>query len=61
MDSDAGTDDGVYDRNTHGADYTYDPNGNMTLDKTKKMKVEYSYLNLPKKVYENDAGTDQIL
>ncbi|WP_020529773.1 DUF6443 domain-containing protein [Flexithrix dorotheae] len=39
------------DGNTSGDDYTYDPNGNMFVDKNKGItNIEYNHLNLPSKV-----------
>jgi RHS repeat-associated protein len=56
---------GFNDGNTSGSDYTYDLNGNMTVDKNKGVTgaITYNYLNLPTKIvrsnstlqYEHDA------
>ena len=43
--------EGFNDGNTVGDDYVYDVNGNMTLDKNKKITaITYNHLNLPKTV-----------
>jgi RHS repeat-associated protein len=42
---------GFNDFNKTGNDYTYDANGNMTLDKNKKItSIVYNHLNLPTKI-----------
>ncbi|MEJ0031739.1 MAG: hypothetical protein WDO15_15790 [Bacteroidota bacterium] len=52
--SDSGTTKGFTDTSTSGDDYAYDKNGNMTLDKNKKvMSIAYNHLNLPERVTKN--------
>ncbi len=42
---------GFVDGNTTGDDYVYDANGNMTVDKNKKItSIVYNHLNLPTKI-----------
>ena len=46
--------DGFNDGNKTGDDYTYDTNGNLTVDKNKGItKISYNYLNLPTEVLWN--------
>jgi len=59
--NDAGTSAGVNNTNLSGTDYTYDDNGNMEWDKNKDMKVDYNYLNLPEKIYEESGTGDELL
>jgi RHS repeat-associated protein len=59
--NDAGTSAGVNNTNASGTDYTYDDNGNMEWDKNKDMKIDYNYLNLPKKIYEESGTGDELL
>lgn len=53
-------DEGFKDGNTIGDDYSYDANGNMLVDKNKRItsNIEYNYLNLPTRVNVdgNDGG-----
>ncbi|HEX5172128.1 MAG TPA: DUF6443 domain-containing protein, partial [Cyclobacteriaceae bacterium] len=60
---------GFNDGNTSGNDYTYDVNGNMTLDKNKNMSITYNHLNLPDRItladnsyiqYIYDAGGNKL-
>lgn len=55
------TTSGVIDNNTVGSDYIYDQNGNMNWDKNKLIKVDYNYLNLPKKIIEDSGTGDEML
>ncbi len=59
--NDSGTTDGVNNGNTSGTDYIYDDNGNMDWDKNKDIEIEYNYLNLPKKIYEEGGSGDELL
>jgi len=53
---------GFIDGNKIGDDYTYDDNGNMTVDKNKNItKIEYNYLNLPKKITFGTTGTIEYI
>ncbi|MFV0191016.1 RHS repeat-associated core domain-containing protein [Empedobacter falsenii] len=46
--------DGFNDGNKTGDDYTYDTNGNLTVDKNKGItKISYNFLNLPTEVLWN--------
>lgn len=42
---------------SHQAEYYYDANGNMIIDRNKGIKVEYNFLNLPKKITFDDKST----
>ncbi|HTN37045.1 MAG TPA: RHS repeat-associated core domain-containing protein, partial [Arachidicoccus sp.] len=45
------------DGNTSGTDYSYDANGNMTIDKNKKItQVVYNILNLPREIRVNGTA-----
>ena len=55
-----GTSAGVGIGNTSGADYLYDGNGNMYWDKNKDIKIDYNYLNLPEKIYEESGSGDEL-
>ena len=57
---DDGTSAGVHDRNTSGDDFVYDDNGNMTWDKNKNIKLDYNYLNLPEKIFEETGTGDEL-
>src|SRR5690606_23494069 len=49
--------EGFRDGNTLGDDYTYDVNGNMTVDKNKGIvAIEYNYLNLPTEIIFTGGG-----
>ncbi|HTN38893.1 MAG TPA: hypothetical protein VL053_17565, partial [Arachidicoccus sp.] len=50
------------DGNTSGADYSYDANGNMTIDKNKKItQIVYNILNLPREIrVDGTAGKGTI-
>jgi len=53
---------GFIDGNKIGDDYTYDDNGNMTVDKNKNItKIDYNYLNLPKKITFGTTGTIEYI
>jgi RHS repeat-associated protein len=53
---------GFIDGNKTGDDYGYDANGNMTSDKNKNItKIEYNYLNLPKKITFGTTGTIEYI
>ena len=56
--SDASSHLGFHDRNTSGADYDYDENGNMIEDKNKKIEIDYNYLNLPQSVSATYVESD---
>jgi RHS repeat-associated protein len=50
-DTPASATSGFKDGNTTGDDYVYDANGNMTVDKNKKItSIVYNHLNLPTKI-----------
>ena len=61
---------GFQNKNNGGNDYTYDPNGNMTMDYNKGItSISYNYLNLPNVVtintqrkitYTYDAGGNKL-
>ncbi len=52
--TDTGTSAGFIDGNTGSTDYTYDKNGNMTVDKNKSITgISYNYLNLARQVTKN--------
>jgi RHS repeat-associated protein len=53
---------GFADGNTAGADYTYDVNGNMTVDKNKGITVAitYNYLNLPEVINRGENTIQYI-
>jgi RHS repeat-associated protein len=61
--TDATTDEsGFKDGNKTGDDYTYDVNGNLSLDKNKSLSVAYNILNLPKTVtFTSDNKTIQYV
>lgn len=53
---------GFRDGNKIGNDYSYDPNGNMTLDKNKGItEIKYNHLNLPSKITFGTAPTGNIV
>ena len=53
---------GFIDGNKIGDDYMYDANGNMTVDKNKNItKIDYNYLNLPKKITFGTTGTIEYI
>ena len=53
------TQGGFIDGNTSGNDYQYDANGNITIDKNKKItNIKYNHLNLPIQVTINDKNID---
>ncbi|MFV0573278.1 MAG: DUF6443 domain-containing protein [Xanthomarina gelatinilytica] len=58
--SDTATRDGFDDKNTDDSDYVYDINGNLVLDKNKKIvNIEYNHLNLPNKIeFDFDEDPD---
>jgi RHS repeat-associated protein len=47
--------EGFKDGNTVGDDFSYDDNGNMTVDNNKKTKITYNHLNLPVKIVFDNA------
>ena len=50
------------DKNTSGADYNYDVNGNLTQDKNKDIStITYNHLNLPYLITVNGKGTIQYI
>jgi RHS repeat-associated protein len=53
---------GFSDGNTIGDDYSYDANGNMTIDKNKGIitPITYNHLNLPTKITFSTAPTGNI-
>ena len=53
---------GFNDGNTTGDDYTYDANGNMTIDKNKNITaIVYNHLNLPTKItFQRDEFSPTI-
>ena len=53
---------GFIDGNKIGDDYTYDDNGNMTVDKNKNItKIDYNHINLPKKITFGTTGTIEYI
>lgn len=45
-----------------GTDYSYDVNGNLTMDKNKSItNITYNYLNLPEVIYFNRNGQHQTI
>ncbi|WP_338841187.1 DUF6443 domain-containing protein [Flavobacterium ginsenosidimutans] len=53
---------GFNDFNKTGDDYTYDANGNLTVDKNKKITdIAYNHLNLPKKITFGTAGSIEYI
>ncbi len=53
---------GFKDGESLDVEYSYDLNGNMTVDKNKKLKlVEYNYLNLPKRLTGEDNKTIEYI
>jgi len=54
----ASKDKGFNDGSTSGSDYTYDANGNMTIDKNKSITtaITYNYLNLPEKIVRSGSS-----
>ncbi|OED39970.1 hypothetical protein AB832_03755, partial [Flavobacteriaceae bacterium (ex Bugula neritina AB1)] len=54
----SGIQTGFNDGNTSGDDYTYDVNGNMTLDRNKGITgITYNHLNLPTNVVVDNPGS----
>jgi RHS repeat-associated protein len=52
---------GFIDGNTTGNDYSYDLNGNITVDRNKGIdKIEYNYLNLPRKILGGSQTIEYI-
>ncbi|MFH7010857.1 DUF6443 domain-containing protein [Flavobacterium sp. FlaQc-52] len=50
------------DFNKTGDDYTYDANGNLIVDKNKKITaITYNYLNLPKKITFGTTGSIEYI
>ncbi|MEJ0101421.1 MAG: hypothetical protein WDO19_02195 [Bacteroidota bacterium] len=46
------------DKNTSDDDYSYDDNGNLTVDKNKKISsIQYNHLNLPRRITMAGIGT----
>ncbi len=56
------SDNGFIDGNTSGNDYTYDSNGNMTIDANKGiMAITYNFLNLPENIAINSTENTGII
>jgi RHS repeat-associated protein len=51
---------GIHDDDVSGEDYYYDDNGNMIKDLNKSIEIDYNYLNLPEKVFEEGGSGDEI-
>lgn len=60
--TDSGTDDGFLDGFDSMSinDYEYDDNGNMEVDLNKNLRIDYNFLNLPEKVYEDETSPGSI-
>ncbi len=61
IDDDESSTLGILDDDITGQDYYYDDNGNMNLDKNKEIEIDYNYLNLPEKIYEEGGSGDELL
>ncbi|MCF8380818.1 MAG: RHS repeat-associated core domain-containing protein [Bacteroidales bacterium] len=57
---DIGTPDGFKDSEGE-LEYSYDDNGNMTLDLNKELQIEYNYLNLPERIASESLGNDGLI
>ncbi len=57
----SGIEQGFKDGNTVGDDYSYDANGNLTVDKNKNItSIKYNHLNLPIEVAFDNSDTKKI-
>ncbi|WP_298759126.1 DUF6443 domain-containing protein [uncultured Psychroserpens sp.] len=54
-------DEGFKDGNLEGTDYSYDANGNMTVDRNKGIeRIDYNHLNLPTRITLPDGDINYI-
>ncbi|OAV43661.1 hypothetical protein A3850_003735 [Lewinella sp. 4G2] len=53
--------DSGFNNSTSGLDYVYDENGNVTVDPTNSIIVDYNYLNLPYRFEKSNGTTVDII